>query len=150
MTRRKQIRRQEAFGLKRREPQQRRAHARNVGAFDDVRIVFPKADSIALILRCRNCGSTNVEDVVPATVLEAVLNAAQQMDWKQVVLNGGPPCFHLEAGRFCGRAARWDGHDASHKFVSFAYLLSLLAQREWLGFAPNLAVPRVEPKEERA
>ena len=37
-------------------------------------------------------------------------HAAENMDWQQVVLNGGPPCFHLEDGRFCGRAQRWDGH----------------------------------------
>lgn len=51
--------------------------------------------------------------------------AAEQMDWQQVVLNGGPPCFHLDpdTGRFCGRAQRWEGHDEMHKFVSLAGLL---------------------------
>jgi hypothetical protein len=51
-----------------------------------------------------------------------LLNAAEQMDWQQVVLNGGPPCFHLEDGRFCGRAQRWEGHDEMHKFISLADL----------------------------
>ncbi len=53
--------------------------------------------------------------------------AAQCMDWRQVVLNGGPPCFHLqEDGAFCGRAQRWMGHDKDcldHEFVSLADLL---------------------------
>lgn len=60
---------------------------------------------------------------------KAVLKAAESMDWQQVVLNGGPPCFHLEGGRFCGRAERWDGHlsrmegSACHKFVSLKDLI---------------------------
>lgn len=49
--------------------------------------------------------------------------AAVNMDWDQVVLNGGPPCFHYESGEFCGRAQRWDGHSDFHKFVSLADLL---------------------------
>jgi hypothetical protein len=58
------------------------------------------------------------------------IQAAENFDWEQVVLNGGPPCFHLEEdGRFCGRAERWDGHKpfkkwpALHEFVSLADLL---------------------------
>jgi len=59
------------------------------------------------------------------------LAAAENMDWQQVVMNGGPPCFHLcEDGHFCGRAERWEGHkvmypgdEAIHEFVSFAALL---------------------------
>lgn len=52
----------------------------------------------------------------------ALLFAAENMDWQQVVLNGGPPCFHLcEDGYFCGRAKAWEGHDSIHKFVSLAY-----------------------------
>ncbi len=54
--------------------------------------------------------------------------AAYWADWTQVALNGGPPCFHLENGRFCLRAARWDGHTdkdeyPEHRFVSLAALL---------------------------
>lgn len=63
------------------------------------------------------------------------IRAAEQMDWVQVVLNGGPPCFHLdEDGYFCGRAQRWDGHfswrnsPACHKFVSLADLLRKVAK----------------------
>lgn len=45
--------------------------------------------------------------------------AAEHADWQQVVLNGGPPCFHVEPdGRFCFRAERWDGHGEHHAFVS--------------------------------
>lgn len=50
--------------------------------------------------------------------------AARQMDWKQVVLNGGPPCFHLDSHHFCGRAERWPGHGELHKFVSLSDLLT--------------------------
>src|ERR1035437_1917446 len=56
-----------------------------------------------------------------------VINAAEKMDWQQVIFNGGPPCFHMDAanGGFCGRAERWPGHGRSgmiHKFVSLANL----------------------------
>jgi hypothetical protein len=58
-----------------------------------------------------------------ATLSNFVL-AAATMDWQQVVLNGGPPCFHLaEDGHFCGRAERWPGHGDLHEFVSFPALL---------------------------
>jgi hypothetical protein len=55
----------------------------------------------------------------------AVLLAAEHMDWQQVAMNGGPPCFAISEsdGHFCGRAQRWDGHDGSHAFVSLADLL---------------------------
>lgn len=63
------------------------------------------------------------------------IEAARNMDWQQVVFNGGPPCFHLSKdGRFCGRAERWDGHKPTffnkktqapiHDFVSLADLIS--------------------------
>jgi hypothetical protein len=56
--------------------------------------------------------------------LRSLLSAATNMDWKQVVINGGPPCFHLENDRrFCGRAERWFGHGDNHKFVSLHDLL---------------------------
>lgn len=52
------------------------------------------------------------------------LNAAERMDWQQVILNAAPPCFHLEEdGRFCGRAQRWAGHLDLHDFVSLVDLL---------------------------
>ena len=55
---------------------------------------------------------------------EAEIAAAEEMDWMQVVLNQGSPCFHLESsGTFCGRAKRWEGHDSEHKFRSLADLL---------------------------
>jgi hypothetical protein len=56
---------------------------------------------------------------------DAQREAAKNMDWQQVVLNGGPPCFHLEKdGRFCGRAKLWTGHEIIHGFVSLADLLA--------------------------
>ncbi len=64
-----------------------------------------------------------------------LFGAARDADWQQVVLNGGPPCFHLEDGRFCLRAERWDGHRriggsiAIHKFVSLADLVRHLELR---------------------
>jgi hypothetical protein len=56
------------------------------------------------------------------------LVAAKNMDWMQVVLNQGPPCFHVQNdGLFCGRAREWDGHKTRggliHKFRSLADLL---------------------------
>lgn len=55
------------------------------------------------------------------------MRAANQMDWTQVVMNGGPPCFHVcDDGRFCGRAERWDGHEAMHKYISLPDLLKLV------------------------
>ena len=53
-----------------------------------------------------------------------------QMDWQQVVLNGGPPCFFVEGGHYCGRAERWPGHgnQAFHNYVSLDDLLN--AERE--------------------
>lgn len=61
----------------------------------------------------------------PKHVHAGLITAAEQMDWMQVVLNGGPPCFWLDPdnGRFCGRAHRWAGHDDMHKFISLAALL---------------------------
>jgi hypothetical protein len=52
--------------------------------------------------------------------------AATQMDWQQVVLNGGPPCFYLcNDQHFCGRAEKWGGHGEPgfHDFVSLADLI---------------------------
>jgi hypothetical protein len=52
-----------------------------------------------------------------------------KLDWQQVVMNGGPACFALlddEAGWYCGRAQRWDGHDYEHKFVSLEDLTTSL------------------------
>ncbi len=59
------------------------------------------------------------------------MQAAEQMEWVQVVLvvlNGGPPCFHLDDGLFCGRAERWAGHEDIHSFVSLADLLKEFSQ----------------------
>lgn len=54
--------------------------------------------------------------------------AAKAMDWQQVVMNGGPPCFYLEDdGYFCGRAEEWVGHEIDepiHGFVSLDDLLT--------------------------
>lgn len=62
-----------------------------------------------------------------------LLKAAKDADWMQVVLNQGPPCFHLEDGRFCLRAERWDGHKTIggsgpiHEYVSLENLLRAVA-----------------------
>lgn len=57
------------------------------------------------------------------------LKAAENMDWQQVVLNGGPPCFHLlKDGRFCGRAQRWDGHNDIHQFIPLSVLLVSISE----------------------
>lgn len=50
------------------------------------------------------------------------------MDWQQVVLNGGPPCFAVDGNRYCGRAKRWQGHGPDHSYVSLDDLLSALKE----------------------
>lgn len=78
----------------------------------------------------RNEPNTPKEEVTAGSGLSARLAAAENMDWGQVVMNGGPPCFYLdeEHGGFCGRAQRWDGHrdGISHRFVSLADLLRIV------------------------
>ena len=64
--------------------------------------------------------------VVLNCVMNKVFKAARDADWMQVVLNQGPPCFHLEDGRFCLRAQRWHDEIAEkvcHKYVSLEDLL---------------------------
>jgi hypothetical protein len=46
------------------------------------------------------------------------------IDWQQVVMNGGPPYFFVEGGRFCLRAERWAGHPIYHRHVSLADLIT--------------------------
>jgi hypothetical protein len=54
-----------------------------------------------------------------------IIQAAKQMDWMQIVLHQGEPCFHLcDDGRFCGRARTWSGHNDIHTFVALADLLT--------------------------
>jgi hypothetical protein len=57
-----------------------------------------------------------------------LIAAAERADWMTVVLNQGPPCFHVdERGNFCFRAERWFGHHCDkpdHAFVSLADMLS--------------------------
>lgn len=50
--------------------------------------------------------------------LSAAREAFDNADWQQVVFNGGPPCFHIEDGRFCLRAQRWEGHGKFHDFIA--------------------------------
>lgn len=56
-----------------------------------------------------------------ATELDKALSC---IDWQQVVLNGGPPCFFIENGRFCLAAKRWAGHGSYHQYVSLADLIA--------------------------
>lgn len=56
---------------------------------------------------------------------DEVLSACASADWVQVVLNGGPPCFHVEDGRFCFRAQRWAGHGLK-EFHGFVPLLDFV------------------------
>lgn len=56
-----------------------------------------------------------------------------QMDWQQVILNGGPSCFALAGDldtHYCGRAQRWAGHDSHHKFVSLDDLVATVRAEE--------------------
>jgi len=71
-------------------------------------------------------------------------SAAKKMDWMQIVLNGGPPCFHIEPdGRFCGRAERRHDEQASAMFHSFEPLERLVqnAIREGMMRAAEIVVP---------
>lgn len=55
------------------------------------------------------------------TSKEGFLKACGSMDWTQVHLHQGEPCFKVEHDRkFCGRAKRWAGHadGGDHSFVS--------------------------------
>lgn len=64
------------------------------------------------------------------TTRSSILKASKNPDWQQVVLNQGPPCFHVEDDkRFCFRAYRWPGHNEVHKFISFNDLLVALAEK---------------------
>jgi hypothetical protein len=53
-----------------------------------------------------------------------------QMDWQQVALNGGPPCFAFTIGDryFCGRAEQWAGHGPAHAYVSLAEYINQCAE----------------------
>jgi len=66
------------------------------------------------------------------SMCNGLMDAAKNMDWGQVVCNGGPPCFHVEGGKFCGAAERWAGHRNAevHKFIPLSDLIEFL-QRHW-------------------
>lgn len=55
-----------------------------------------------------------------------------QIDWQQVALNGGPPCFFVEGPQYCGRAECWPGHgnEAFHDYVSLDDLLATVRKEE--------------------
>ena len=61
---------------------------------------------------------------------EVIAQAAKDPDWGQVVANGGPPCFHVEDGRFCLRAKRWGGHDEMHRYMDLAAALESFVREE--------------------
>lgn len=65
-----------------------------------------------------------------SATLQEFYGAASAMDWGQVVANGGPPCFHIENGGFCGRAGRWEGHKngIDHAYIPLDILLSRVAK----------------------
>lgn len=56
----------------------------------------------------------------PDATTKKILLAAKNADWEQVMLNGGPPCFRFEEGRFCLRAKRW--HDETGKVSGWEYV----------------------------
>jgi len=57
--------------------------------------------------------------------------AASVADWQQVQLNGGPPCFHIEDGRFCLRAQWWEGHKYFHAAVTLADAILWMQTGKW-------------------
>lgn len=61
---------------------------------------------------------------LPAEAAKDLAKALANIDWQQVVGNGGPPCFFVENGRFCLRAQRWGGHSSDfHYYVSLEDLV---------------------------
>jgi len=93
------------------------------------------------------------ESAAPARPESAELvKAAREMDWQQVVLNGGPPCFYLEGEKFCERAQRWAGHDLTelvagicHKYVPLDDLLEAYAASELARLRAERYQPRYVP-----
>jgi hypothetical protein len=47
-----------------------------------------------------------------------IARLSPQVDETQKVLNGGSYCYHVEQGRYCGRADKWPGHGHFHDFKS--------------------------------
>lgn len=81
----------------------------------------------AMDVHCCNCHGGFLFDTSRCVceLSDPVIEAARRADWLQVVLNGGPPCFHLTGdGRFCLAAERWAGHGVDHPFHSLADLLA--------------------------
>lgn len=69
---------------------------------------------------------------MPRPDLEKLAKPIAGIDWGQVRLNGGPPCFHvMDYERFCLRAERWDGHDPKrepdHLFVPLSDVLTQMS-----------------------
>lgn len=93
-----------------------------LNALADKFVAMPAEDSVEMQTKASSLFS---ESRVAQDIL---LKAARNIDWGQVVLNGGPPCFALNTphdlpDRFCGRSERWDGHGVIHNYVSLADLL---------------------------
>lgn len=72
--------------------------------------------------------------VIAAQVPTSVdVKEVAQMDWEQVRLNGGPPCFSTmlakgeRSGWHCGRAERWGGHGVLHEYISFEQMIAAVA-----------------------
>src|SRR5258708_20811377 len=84
----------------------------------------------------------------------ALREAAKNADWQQVVLNGGPPCFHIDPEgiepRFCLRAKFWAGHDDMHNFVSLAQLLAALADQASQPAVVPIPEPSLHDLQEKA
>jgi hypothetical protein len=68
--------------------------------------------------------------MTPPDMAAQLAEALKDIDWQQVVLNGGPPCFHIENGRFCLRAERWMGHHTSgfHEYVTLPELFTAVTK----------------------
>jgi len=84
---------------------------------------------------------------LPMTLGE-LLMAATNADWQQVVLNGGPPCFHFEPDRqrFCLRAYRWAGHGVDHPFTALA---DVIGAASLIGDVRTLAPEEIQEDQAR-
>lgn len=75
------------------------------------------------------CDCTKPKDHMNLPGVKLASQAEEGADWMQVVLTGGPPCFHIEGDRFCFRAQRWQGHPVDHNFISLADYAEALRQQ---------------------
>lgn len=56
----------------------------------------------------------------PEDPVDILINAAREIDWREVLNRGWSPCFHIDDGRFCLHAQQWEGHPGYHLFCGLS------------------------------